>query len=151
MQHPVVRPAEPEHLELVIGIADEVPIGKEQQFDDIPAQIARLQGRRLGLGAPRIGSWWEGREIYVSHIDVSWVQCYKTISRDEILSRFVRGDVASGLRTPEEAKKAWNLSTVRLSCGISANILDFRIPQKHVLADMMALKPAAGLVGGVQA
>jgi len=38
-----------------------------------------------------------------------------------------------------------------LSSGISANILDFRTPQKHVVADMMALKPAVGLVGEVQA
>jgi len=35
--------------------------------------------------------------------------------------------------------------TVRLSSGISANILDFRLPQKHVLTDVLAWKPAAGL------
>jgi hypothetical protein len=29
--------------------------------------------------------------------------------------------------------RAANLLTVRLSSGISANILDFRVPQKHVL------------------
>ena len=33
-----------------------------------------------------------------------------------------------------------NLTTVRLSSGISANILDFGIPQKHVLTDMMAME-----------
>ena len=47
----------------------------------------------LGLAArladPRIGGWLGTREVYVSHIDVSWVQCYKTIDRDEILDRFV--------------------------------------------------------------
>jgi hypothetical protein len=31
------------------------------------------------------------------------------------------------------AATAANLTTVRLSSGISANILDFGIPQKHVL------------------
>jgi hypothetical protein len=36
------------------------------------------------------------------------------------------------------AATAANLTTVRLSSGISANILDFGIPQKHVLTDMMA-------------
>jgi hypothetical protein len=35
------------------------------------------------------------------------------------------------------AARAANLSTVRLSSGISANILDFRLPQKHVLGDVM--------------
>ena len=32
-----------------------------------------------------------------------------------------------------------NLTTVRLSSGISANILDFGIPQKHVLSGMTAM------------
>jgi hypothetical protein len=46
------------------------------------------------------------------------------------------------------AATAANLTTVRLSSGISANILDFGIPQKHVLSDMMAMdtggKPLRG-------
>jgi len=48
---------------------------------------------------------------------------------------------------------AWaaDLTTARLSSGISANILDFGIPQKHVLADMMALKAAVELAGEVHA
>ena len=33
-----------------------------------------------------------------------------------------------------------NLTTVRLSSGISANILDFGIPQKHVVKDMKAME-----------
>ena len=37
MHHPVMRPPEPERLELMVGIADEVAIGEEQQLDDIPA------------------------------------------------------------------------------------------------------------------
>src|SRR5207253_7404371 len=68
---------------------------------------------------------------------------YKTISRDETISRFDRSDVSNGLRKPQQAASAANLSTVRLSSGISANILDFRLPQKHVLQAMPAWKPAA--------
>jgi len=33
-----------------------------------------------------------------------------------------------------------NWNTVRLSSGISANILDFGIPQKHVLWDLLAME-----------
>jgi len=75
----VMRPAEAEGLELIVGIADEIAVGEEQQLDDVPAQIG--VARR---GAARLSGTCGGtREIYVSHIDVSWVQCYKTISRDE--------------------------------------------------------------------
>ncbi len=70
----------------------------------------------------------------------------KLSSADETLDRFARGDVSSGLKKPEMAARAANLLTVRLSSGISANILDFRIPQKHVLRVMPAWKPAAGVV-----
>src|ERR1700686_5058884 len=47
---------------------------------------------------------------------------------------------------------AANLTTVRLSSGISANILDFGIPQKHVVCDLLAMETVrkAG-VGEVQA
>ena len=37
------------------------------------------------------------------------------------------------------AATAANWTTVRLSSGISANILDFGIPQKHVLTEMLAM------------
>jgi hypothetical protein len=36
MQHPVVRPSEPERLQFMIGIADEIAIRKEQQLDNVP-------------------------------------------------------------------------------------------------------------------
>jgi len=65
------------------------------------------------------------------------------ISRDEILDRFVAGDAVR--KEPKVAATAVNLSTVRLSSGISANILDFRLPQKHVLRAMLAGRPAARL------
>ena len=40
MHHPVMGPAEPERLQLMVGVADEIAIGEEQQLDDVPAQIA---------------------------------------------------------------------------------------------------------------
>jgi hypothetical protein len=43
---------------------------------------------------------------------------------------------------------AANLTTVRLSSGISANILDFGIPQKHVLNDMTAQEAGRKAGGG---
>ena len=51
---------------------------------------------------------------------------------------------------PEKAKVGEDgreLSTVRLSSGISANILDFRLPQKHVLWTVPVWKPAAAPKG----
>ncbi len=36
MQDPVVRAAKPELLEHFVRIADEIPIGEEQKFDNIP-------------------------------------------------------------------------------------------------------------------
>jgi hypothetical protein len=52
---------------------------------------------------------------------------------------FRLGDVSSSRKKPAMAATAANLTTVRLSSGISANILDFGIPQKHVLSDMTAM------------
>ena len=52
MHHPVMRPAEAERLQLMVGVADEIAIGKEQQLDDIPAQIARRAGRRTRRRRP---------------------------------------------------------------------------------------------------
>src|ERR1700686_5361526 len=49
-------------------------------------------------------------------------------------------------KRPEKAKAGGGgreFATVRLSSGISANILDFRLPQKHVLGTMPAWKTAA--------
>src|SRR6185312_384752 len=94
MHHPVMGAAEPESLELVVGIADEVAVGEEQQFNDVPAQFAGPQGRGSTGGALRIGARRALRKIYVSHVDISWVQCYKTTSHDETLSRFELGDVS---------------------------------------------------------
>ena len=42
-------------LELVIGVADEIPVGEKQKFDDVPAQCRGRHGRTclVGLGAGR--------------------------------------------------------------------------------------------------
>src|SRR5947209_17740415 len=58
------------------------------------------------------------------------------------------GDISSSRKKPAMAATAANLTTVRLSSGISANILDFGIPQKHVVADMTAMD-AGRKAGGV--
>jgi hypothetical protein len=39
VQHPVMRASEPEHLQFIVGIADKIPVSKEQQLDDVPGQL----------------------------------------------------------------------------------------------------------------
>ena len=48
MQHAVMRAAEAEFGERLVGIADEVAIGEEQQFDQVPD---RLAGGRAGAAS----------------------------------------------------------------------------------------------------
>src|ERR1700688_5325413 len=107
-----------------------------------------MGGRGPCFGDPRISVGVGVREIYVSHIDVSWVQCYKTISRDETLSRFVRGEISNGLREPEVAASAANLSTVRLSSGVSANNTGLPPPAKACPKTDAGGGPAARPVTG---
>src|SRR3954462_15411778 len=64
MQHPVMRAAEPEFLQNVVGVRGEVPVSKEQKFDQIPYRLARgstVTSRVLA----RLG-----RKNYVSHVDI---------------------------------------------------------------------------------
>src|SRR4029079_16865111 len=88
MHHPVMRSAETEYLEFMVGIADEIAVGGEQQLDDIPAQTGIARGGGARVGRPRFGGGLGTREVYVSHIDVSWVQCSQTISRDATFATF---------------------------------------------------------------
>jgi hypothetical protein len=128
MKHPMVRPSKPESLQLLIRIADEIPIREKQQLNDVPMEIARSPRSGPAFRRPRIrGGQW-ARKIYVSHIDVFGFQCYKKISRDETLGRYARGDVLSA--EGPRCRLGCQLSIVRLSRGISGNILDFRAPQK---------------------
>ena len=41
MQHPVMRAPETELGQHVVGIADEVAIGEEQELDDVPGGLGR--------------------------------------------------------------------------------------------------------------
>ena len=45
MQHPVMRAAEAELRQHVVGIADEIAIGEEQKLDDVPDRLALLRAR----------------------------------------------------------------------------------------------------------
>ena len=56
MHDPVMRPAESEGLEHLVGIADKVPIGEEQEFDDVPTKFA---GATRGGGFRRILVSWK--------------------------------------------------------------------------------------------
>ena len=60
------------------------------------------------------------------------------------MGRFARGESFKRPEKPELAAEA----AVRLSSGISANILDFGIPQKHVLTDMTAMETGCKAGGG---
>jgi hypothetical protein len=59
--------------------------------------------------------------------------------------------LSNGLKGSKQAATAAFTFTVQLSSGMSANILDFLIPQKHVLRDVLAMETTgkAG-VGEVQ-
>jgi hypothetical protein len=56
--------------------------------------------------------------------------------------RSFRGSVAlsNGLEGSKQAATAALTSAVQSSSGMSANILDFLIPQKHVLRDVLAME-----------
>ena len=47
MQHPVMGAAEAEFRQHLVGIADEIPIGEEQELDDLPHRLAIASGTRL--------------------------------------------------------------------------------------------------------
>ena len=79
MQHPVMRAAEPELRQLVVGVADEIAIGEEQQLDDVPDRLGRPRAPRSAPEAGRSASW----EIYVSHIDIFRLDCYPKLRRHE--------------------------------------------------------------------
>ncbi len=47
MHHPVMGAAEAESLQLMVGVADKIPVGEEQQLDDVPAQVAGMRASPL--------------------------------------------------------------------------------------------------------
>ncbi|QQO24839.1 hypothetical protein JJB98_31680 [Bradyrhizobium diazoefficiens] len=107
--------------------------------------MASIVCGRPGFGGVVRGS----REIYVRHIDVSWAQCYKTISPHEILDRFAPGGLEA--EWPERAGQATTAGS-GLPCDCRAafrqNILDFCLPQKHVLGGMLATETGRNKAGG---
>ena len=68
MHHPVMRAPESEGLELMVGVADEIPIGEEQELDDIPAQIGRAGAGTPALRWPCESGSAEGSEKFMSAI-----------------------------------------------------------------------------------
>ena len=56
MHHPVMGAAEAKGFQFMVGIADKVAVGEEQQFNDIPAQIGLARGRPPRLRGSRISA-----------------------------------------------------------------------------------------------
>src|SRR5215212_44766 len=73
MQHPVVRSPEPKLLEHVIGVGDEVPVGKEQKLDKVPDRLTLRASRELVV---RCRTARSSRKNYVSHVDIFSIDCY---------------------------------------------------------------------------
>jgi hypothetical protein len=141
----VVGPAEAERLQLLVGIADEIAIGEEQQLDDIPAQIASIAYRRPWLGSVLRGS----REIYVRHIDVSWVQCYKTISPHEILDRFVSaGSSRSGRGKPDRRRRPKQIYRAIVERHFGKTYWTSAFRKSMSSADMLATETGRNKAGG---
>jgi hypothetical protein len=84
MQHPMVRPAEVEFLQHVVGIGHEVPVGKEQKLDQVPDRLA-LGGR--GRGPLRRRNAGLRGKNYVSHVDIFLFDCYSTSHANEMIVR----------------------------------------------------------------
>src|SRR4029077_4765200 len=77
MQHAMVRAAKAELVQKLIGVADEVAVGKEQKLDEIPIGLARIGA----LGHRRGGPVFARRcqtdvGHYVSTIDIFRFGCY---------------------------------------------------------------------------
>src|SRR5262245_48773708 len=53
MQHPMMGAPETKFQKYFVGIADEVTIGEEQQFDDVPNGLRRSSARRTAFCQPR--------------------------------------------------------------------------------------------------
>jgi len=130
MDHAVVGAAKPELLQHVIGVADEVPVGEKQQFDNVPALLAEGRG---GAGPLLGGNLLRTLcfEIYVRHIDISWVQYYKKTKLHEIFGCFVPCGTRMTLRQERPAGYEANFSAARLSVDIPRNILDLTAHDKR--------------------
>ena len=60
MQHAVMRAAEAEFGEGLVGVADEVAVGEKQQFDEVPDRLsgpARTVSCVGRVGTRSVGNW----------------------------------------------------------------------------------------------
>jgi hypothetical protein len=62
-------PAQTEPGQEFIGVADEIPIGEEQELDQVI-------GRPAWALVFQVRTNWDCRDVYVSHIDISRIDCY---------------------------------------------------------------------------
>src|SRR5579872_5665827 len=83
MQNAVMGPPERKLAQHRIRIADEIPIGEEQKFDDVPDRLSRPRLPRSGRRRPVSRDRRAGSQIYVSHIDLFSFYCYKNSRTDE--------------------------------------------------------------------
>src|SRR5262245_12273221 len=78
MQDPVMRAPETKLQKHLVGVTDEVPVGEEQQFDDVPNGLRRRSTRRTAFRHPCTG-YSDLAHIYVSHIDIFCFYVTKTV------------------------------------------------------------------------
>ncbi len=88
MQHTMMCTAEPDTAENLVGITDEVPVGKEEKLDQVDQRLSlrdpcrACRGGTVALGGAR----W-GRDIYVSHVDFFRYDRYRDVPFNERIVR----------------------------------------------------------------
>ena len=80
MQHPMMGAPETKFQKHLVGVADEVTVGKKQQFDDVPNGLRRRSARRTAFCHPCTG-YSDLAHIYVSHIDIFCSYVTKTVPK----------------------------------------------------------------------
>lgn len=123
VDYPVVSPAEAEFLQNMVGIADKVPIGEKQKLNDVPPLVSGCRGSRSSAFRGGLPCAWRV-EIYVSHVDIFRVQCYKKTKLHEIFGYFVTCGPLEARKPQSLASSKVNFFAVRLSIDIPRNILD---------------------------
>ena len=104
MQHPMMRAAEAELLQHMVRVGDEVPVGEEQQLDEVPDRLACGAARSPACGEPDTPASRE--KIYVSHIDIFRFDCYSRARFDERIvpeARFRRRRCGRSVTTTADA------------------------------------------------
>jgi hypothetical protein len=107
MQHAMVRAAEAKAGEQFIGVADEIPVRKKQQLDQVIGGTAGAFVRRIGEASGC------RRDVYVSHVDIFSVEWYGAQRFGETLdfgAKSVRLDRCAALK---DALSCGNISGLR--------------------------------------